>query len=79
MVINKEIVFNNGIVPYMDDYSGDGIIPILENLLIHDIHNMTWQYTAQINWKAKSIAQGLQKVGVHNYYDLIMASWSNIN
>ena len=23
--------------------------------------------------------QNLQKVGVHNYYDLIMASWNNIN
>ena len=39
---------------------------------------MTWQYTAQINWNAKSIAQELRKVEVHNYYALIMASWNNI-
>ena len=79
MVINKEIVFDNDIIPSTDDYSGGGIIPILKNLLTEDIHNMTWQYRAQINWNAKSIAQELWKVEVHNYYDLIMASWNNIN
>ena len=62
-VVNKEIVFGNGIIPYTDNYSGNGIIPILNHLLTEKA-----AHTNNIN--AKSIAQELQKVGVLNYYCL---------
>ena len=41
MVINKEIVLDNGIVPYTN-YSGDNFVSILNHLLIEDIHSMMW-------------------------------------
>ena len=67
MVINKEIVFDNGIIPYRDDYSGNGIIPILNHLLTEDIHNMPWHDADCMKWEHKSIAQELRKIEVHNY------------
>ena len=79
MMINKEIVFDNGIIPYTDDYSGDGIITILNHLLTEDIHTMSWHDADCMKWEHKSIEQELRKLGVHNYYDLIMASWNNWN
>ena len=76
MVINKAIVFDNGIIPYTDD-SGDGIIPILSHL--HSKDNRKRAHWAQTQQNIKIIEQEFRKVGVHNYYDLIMASWNNIN
>ena len=71
MVIHKEIVFDNGIIPYTDDYSGNSIIPILNYLLT--------EKAAHTNNDDTIIAQELRKVGVYNHYDLIMASWNNTN
>ena len=79
MVINKEIVFDNGIIPYTEDHSGNGIIPILNHLLTEDIHNLTWHNAERMKREHKSIEQELQKLGIHNYYDLIMARWNNWN
>ena len=68
MVINKKIVFGNGIIPYTD-YFGDSITSILNHLLTEDMHNMDWYLAAHINERAEKVALKLQKVGVHNYYD----------
>ena len=37
------------------------------------------EWGLRINKQSESIDQELRKVGVHNYYDLIMASWNNIH
>ena len=76
MVINKAIVFDNGMIPYTDD-PGDGIIPILSHL--HTKPSGKSLHWAQIQQNIKIVEQEFRKVGVHNYYDLIMASWNNIN
>ena len=68
MVINKEIVFDNGIIPYTEDHSGNGIIPILNHLLTEDIHNLTWHNAERMKREHKSIEQELRKLGIHNYY-----------
>ena len=78
MVINKEIVFGNGIIPYTD-YSGNSITSILNHLLTEDIQTLDSYLAGIINNRAKTVAQKLQKVGIHNYYDFIMASWNNTN
>jgi len=75
MVINKEIVFDNGIIPYTND-SGDGIIPILSHLCTKD---NVWHMEKRIQQNSKNVEKELRRVGVHNYYDVIMASWNNIN
>ena len=76
MVINKAIVFDNGIISYTDN-SGDGIMPILNHL--HTETNRKLLHWAQVQQNIEIVEQEFRKVGVHNYYDLIIASWNNIN
>ena len=40
---------------------------------------MTWHNAECMKREHKSIEQELRKLGIHNYYDLIMASWNNWN
>ena len=75
MVINKAIVFDNGIIPYTND-SGDGIIPILSHLCTKD---NVWHMEKRIQQNTKNVEKELRRVGVNNYYDMIMASWNNKN
>ena len=75
MVINKAIVFDNGVIPYTN-VSGGGIIPILSHLCTK---NNVWHMEKQIQQNSKNVEHELQRVGVHNYYDMIVASWNNIN
>ena len=70
MMINKKITFGNGIIPSTKEYFDAGIMPILKHMLSADIY---W------NKNSRKVAQELRNARVHNYSDLIMASWNNIN
>ena len=54
MVINKEIVFANGIIP-LTDYSVDSITSILNHLLTEDIHHMNGYLAAHVNKNQKRL------------------------
>ena len=68
MVIKKAIVFDNGIIQYTND-SGYNIIPILGHLCTKD---NVWHMEKLIQQNTKNVEQELQKLGVHNYYDVII-------
>ena len=59
MVINKEVVFGNGIIPYTDD-SSNGIIPILSHLCTKE---NVWHMEKQIQQNLKNVEQELRRVG----------------
>ena len=69
MVIDKKIVFDNGVIPC--DHTGDAIIYILK----HMMPSKTYFYSDSPN----KIAEAITKAGVHDYPDFIMASWNNAN
>ena len=62
--------FGNGIIPSTNECFGNSIIHNLKYVLPQN------KYFNKISNK---IAQELQEVGVHNYYEFIIASWNNIN
>ena len=70
MVIDKKIVFGNGVITC--NHTGDAIIYILKNI-------MPWNIYRHRDEMANKMAQAITKVGVHDYPDFIMASWNNTN
>jgi len=70
MVIDKKIVFGNGVIP--SDHTGDAIIYILKNIMPRNIYHRRDEM-------ANKMAQAITKTGVYDYPDLIMVSWNNIN
>ena len=71
MVIDKKIVFDNGVIPC--DHTGDAIIYILNHMM--PLTTDTRHYSDS----PIKIAEAITKAGVHDYPDLIMASWNNAN
>ena len=71
MVIDKKIVFDNGVIPC--DHTGDAIIYILKHMI--PLKFDTCLYSESPN----KIAEAITKAGVHDYPDFIMASWNNAN
>ena len=67
MVIDKKIVFDNGVIP--SDHTGDAIIYILKHMMPPN----TYSY----RYNPYEIAKAITKAGVHDYPDFIMASWNN--
>ena len=70
MVIDKKIVFGNGVIP--SDHTGDAIVYILKNIMPRNIYYHR-------DDMANKMAQAITKTGVYDYPDLIMVSWNNIN
>ena len=65
MVIDKKIVFGNGVIPC--DHTGDAIIYILKHMMTRNIY-------PHRDGIANKITQAITKAGVHDYPDFIMAS-----
>ena len=70
MVIDKKIVFDNGVIPC--DHTGDAIIYILKHMIPPNIY-------FHRDKLANKIAAAIAKARVHDYPDFIMASRNNTN